>query len=135
MQLTNIKGQWLVKIQFAIILCCSSIALLAQLRSVTGDVVAINQGVAARTAIFEVEAIQGTIISLQNGPDITLAGSNGGTMNLHLGGSSPGSPFISRVTPPGRTQVFVGGTLTIGSPLVSKAGTYNGTFSIMFIQQ
>ena len=176
MQLTNIKKQWLIKISLAIILCCTSVALLAQSpgdslpkdpgrisvyvvqhmnfgvfyqgstggtlilsnngsRSATGDVVAVNQGVSAHTAIFEVEAIPGIMITLQNGPDITLTGSNGGTMNLHLGPPSPASPFVSAVTPPGRTQVYVGGTLTVGSPQVSTAGVYSGTFSIMFFQQ
>lgn len=104
-------------------------------RSVTGSVIAINQGSAVFPAIFEVEGPAGTMITLQNGPDVTLSGSNGGTMSLHIGSSNPVSPFINTVVPPGRTQVMIGGTLTVGNAVSSKPGNYNGTFSIIFFQQ
>lgn len=104
-------------------------------RSVTGDIVQANLGYPFSPAIFEVDANVGTLITILNGPDVTLTGSNGGSMKLHLGASSTGSPFISTVTPPARTQVRIGGTLTVGSPLANPSGVYNGYFSVTFVQQ
>ncbi|MBE7171971.1 MAG: DUF4402 domain-containing protein [Williamsia sp.] len=105
------------------------------LRSVTGTVIALSRGGAVLPALFEVEAPAGVIVTLQNGADAPLTGSNGGNMTLRLGASNPVSPFTSSVAPPGRTQVSVGGTLTVGNSTVSRPGTYSGTFSILFFQQ
>lgn len=104
-------------------------------RSVTGDLIQANLGIPFSPAIFEVDANPGTIISILNGPDATLTGSNGGTLRLHIGNASTGSQFISTVLPPSRTQVRIGGTLTAGNALANPAGVYSGTFSITFIQQ
>ena len=104
-------------------------------RSATGDVVLVNMGFSYYPAIFEIEALPGTIISILFGPDVTLSGNNGGTMTLHIGGSDPDSPFISSASPPGRTQVRVGGTLTVGNPLANPPGAYNGTISVTFNQE
>jgi len=104
-------------------------------RSVTGDVVQANLGIPYSPAIFEIEAQPGTLISILNGADVTLHGSNGGALILHLGSSSTGSPFITTVAPPGRTQVRIGGTLTVGSPLANPPGAYSGTFAVTFIQE
>lgn len=104
-------------------------------RSVTGDIVQANLGMPYSPAIFEIEAQPGTLISILNGPDITLNGSNGGALILHLGTSSTGSPFVTTVPPPGRTQVRIGGTLTVGSPLGNPPGAYSGLFAVTFIQE
>lgn len=101
-------------------------------RTATGTVVPLNLGKQYFQAIFEVEASVNTIVSILNGPDETLTGSNGGTMSLHIGNSDPGSPFVSTIAPPGRTQVTIGGTLSIGNPASSPPGTYSGTFYITF---
>jgi hypothetical protein len=63
-----------------------------------------------------VEAAPGSLISITNGPDATLTGSNGGTVSLHIGNSDPTSPFNTTVSPTSRTPVNIGGTLTIGNP-------------------
>ncbi|MBK6346276.1 MAG: DUF4402 domain-containing protein [Bacteroidales bacterium] len=104
-------------------------------RSVTGDIITVFQGYQHHPAIFEVEANPGVIISIMNGPDISLNGSNGGTLTLHLGGSIPESPFINTLRPPFRTQVRIGGTLIVGNMLDNPAGEYSGTFSVTFIQE
>lgn len=104
-------------------------------RSVTGTIMQANLGFPFSPAIFEVEANPGTLVSILNGPDVMLAGSNGGYIQLEIGTSSTGSPFIVTTTPPGRTQVRIGGTLTIGSPLANPEGSYSGTFSVTFIQE
>lgn len=104
-------------------------------RVVTGSIVPANLGFPFSPAIFEIEGNPGTQLSIMNGPDVVLAGNNGGTLQLHLGTSSTGSPFVITTTPPARTQVRVGGTLTVGSPLANPSGSYIGTFSITFIQE
>lgn len=101
-------------------------------RSVTGDVVALNLGVTYFNALFEIEAPPGSIISILNGPDATLTGSNGGTMILGIGTSTPAAPFSTTLSPPSRTQVNIGGTLTVGNNAASPPGSYSGTFYITF---
>ncbi|RQO66031.1 hypothetical protein DBR43_27710 [Pedobacter sp. KBW06] len=103
-------------------------------RSTTGSVIQTNQGVSFSPAIFEVDAEPGTLVTIVNGPDVTLNGSNGGSITLHIGSSDPGSPFIATQTSPGRTQIRIGGTLTLTNPLANPPGNYSGTFSVTFIQ-
>jgi len=104
-------------------------------RSVTGGVIALNLGFSFSPAIFEVDAEPGTLITIVNGPDISLSGSGGGSMSMHIGNSSVGSPFIATATSPARTQLRIGGTLTVGTPLANPPGDYSGTFSVTFVQQ
>jgi hypothetical protein len=101
-------------------------------RSATGDIVLLNLGVTYVNAIFEIEAPPGTIVSILNGPDATLTGSNGGSMSLNIGSSSPAAPFSTTLSPPSRTQVNIGGTLTIGNNAATPPGSYTGTFYITF---
>jgi hypothetical protein len=105
------------------------------LRSVTGDVVALNLGVNFFHSIFEIDAPEGSIISILNGSNTTLTGSNGGSMTLHIGNSDPPSPFVTVVPQPARTQVNVGGTITVGNAAANPPGTYTGTFYITFNQE
>jgi hypothetical protein len=101
-------------------------------RSATGDIVLLNLGISYFNAIFEIEAPPGSIVSILNGPDATLSGSNGGSMTLSIGSSTPATPFITTLQPPSRTQVNIGGTLTIGNNAASPPGSYTGTFYITF---
>lgn len=104
-------------------------------RSVSGSVVQANLGFPFSPAIFEVDANPGTLITIMNGPDVLLTGSNGGTLSMKIGSSSTGSPFIANAVSPARTLVRIGGTLTVGVPLANPPGNYSGTFSVTFIQQ
>lgn len=104
-------------------------------RNVTGDIVALNLGTQYYNAIFEIEAPPGSIVSITNGPDATLTGSNGGSMLLQLGNSYPATPFSTVVSPPSRTQVSIGATLTIGNNASAPPGSYSGTFYITFNYQ
>ena len=105
------------------------------IRSTTGDIMQLSGGIPFSPAIFEVEANLGTVISIMNGPNVQLNGSNGGTMMLQLGSSSTGSPFIANVAPPARTEVRIGGTLYVGNPLANPGGSYSGSFMVTFIQE
>lgn len=104
-------------------------------RSITGDLMPITLNMAYFQAIFEIVAPTGTIISILNESDVVLTGSNGGYITLHIDNSEPSSPFIINVPYPERTRVNVGGTITVGNPLIAKAGLYSGTFSIIFNQE
>ena len=95
-----------------------------------GNVILLSSTTSA--ALFLVDAEPGTLITIQNGPNINLTGSNGGTLSLQLGESSTRSPFITRSP---TTEVSIGGTLTIGSLGANPAGAYSGTFTVTFIQQ
>ena len=104
-------------------------------RSVTGDIIQAGLGFSFSPAIFEIEALPGTIIHVLNGPDIQLTGTNGGSLTLHLGTSDPSTPFITTAIPPSRTLVRIGGTLTVSSPIANPSGSYSGMFQVTFIQE
>jgi hypothetical protein len=104
-------------------------------RSATGTVLPLNMGVSFFQAIFEIEGPPGTVISILNGPDATLTGSNGGSMSLQIGTSNPAAPFSNTVPPPGRTLINFGGTLTVGNNVSTIPGSYTGTFYITFNQE
>ena len=104
-------------------------------RSVTGDIVQLGTGLPFSPAIFEVEANPGTVVQIMNGPDVTLSGSNGGTLALQLGISSTGSPFVTAAAPPSLNEVRIGGTLVVGNALANPGGSYSGSFMITFIQE
>ena len=104
-------------------------------RSVTGDVVALNLGTAYYQAMFDIDGPQGAIVSMLNGPDAILTGSNGGSLSMRIGNTDPNSPFIITVISPVRTTVNIGGVLTVGTTAANPPGTYNGTFYITFNQE
>jgi hypothetical protein len=105
------------------------------LRSSTGDVILLNLGYSFSSALYEVVANPGTVVSLLNGPDVTLPGSNGGSLTLHIGNSDPVSPFVTNAVPPTATLLNVGGSLTVSNPAANPPGNYSGTFNITFIQE
>jgi hypothetical protein len=104
-------------------------------RSTTGDIQQLNLGYQFYPAIFEIDVLPGTVISILFGPDAILSGSNGGSMIMHVGSSDPQSPFVTTVNPPGHTQVRVGGTLVVGNPNANPPGAYSGIFSVTFNQE
>ena len=100
-------------------------------RSSTGDIILLSN-IFPSAALYDVEAIPGTLITITNGPDIYLTGSNGGTLLLHIGDSFPFNPFIATGA---HTAVTIGGTLTVGTAATNRPGLYGGTFSVKFDQQ
>jgi hypothetical protein len=104
------------------------------MRTPGGNIMLLSGG-SVSPALFDVVANPGTLITISNGPDVTLNGSNGGTLTLHIGSSSTGSPFITTVARPSPTHVYIGGTLTVGTPAASPPGDYSGSFQVTFVQQ
>ena len=102
-----------------------------QVRTSQGSIIIPNINSIVTAALFEVESIPGTLVTIINGPDVPLSGP-GGTIMLKLEDSSTGNPFL---TTSDRTNVYIGGTLTIGPLSANPAGAYSGTFQVTFIQQ
>ena len=104
-------------------------------RSSTGDVVLLNMGYSYTSGLYDVVANPGTLVSILNGPDAILPGSNGGSLTLKIGSTNPSNPFIITTMPPAATQLRIGGTLIVGNPLSNPPGNYSGTFDITFVQE
>jgi hypothetical protein len=104
-------------------------------RTVSGDVIPIQMGFAYFPAIFEIEAPPGTIVSVMNGGDAVLQGSNGGSMLLRIGETLPRTPLSTTVSAPARTVIAIGGTLEVGGNATTKPGVYSGTIAIVFNQE
>ena len=104
-------------------------------RSATGDIVLLGMGIPFSSALYEILANPGTIISVLNGPNATLTGVPSGTMTLQIGDSDPVSPFVTTV--PYGTIIYlnVGGTLIVGTPAANPPGNYSGTFDITLVQE
>lgn len=101
----------------------------------TGDIYLANMGQPYYPAIFEVEALPGNIIHIILPVYATLTGPGGKITQLLINTSLPTTPFINSINPPSKTQVRIGGTLTVGNPLSTPAGNYYGTFSVTFMQE
>ncbi|HZL10436.1 MAG TPA: DUF4402 domain-containing protein [Prolixibacteraceae bacterium] len=102
------------------------------LRTASGNLILPNMSSNVSAALFDVEALPGTLITILTGPDTQLSGTNGGFIFLTVGLSNTGSPFIATSS---HTDVFIGGTLTVGALLANPAGAYSGSFQVTFIQQ
>ncbi|MCB2220633.1 MAG: DUF4402 domain-containing protein [Bacteroidetes bacterium] len=104
-------------------------------RSSTGDIVLLTMGYSFSTGLYDIVANPGTLISVLNGPDAILTGSNGGSMILQLGDTYPSSPFVVTTPPPASTQLSIGGTLIVGNSLMNPPGNYGGTFDVTLVQE
>jgi hypothetical protein len=101
-------------------------------RSYTGDVILANMGHSYYPAIFEVDALPGSLITIDLGGPVVLS-YGGYSMTMLLNSTLPHSPFIN--TKSNNTEVRIGGKLTVGSSLSNPAGDYLGYFTVTFIQQ
>ena len=106
------------------------------MRSATGDVFLLNLGSPSISALFDVTANPGTLISITIPSNFKLQGDggNGGEIELEINSNliSPGQYFISTAIPPMTNEVEVGGTLHIGNEAQNPAGYYSGSFSLIF---
>ena len=104
-------------------------------RTSTGDIILLNYGDMAHPAIFELDGNPGTIVHLLAGSFTTLNGNQGGSLSMTYGDSDPVTPFILPILNNGVLLIYLGGVLTVGSPLANPPGVYNGSFDVMFIQE
>ncbi len=104
-------------------------------RSATGTVILFNLGYSFNAATYRLVANRGTLISILNGANVSLPGSNGGSMTLQIGASNPTSPFVITTIPPAYTTLNIGGTLTVGNLVSNPPGSYSGFFNVTFIQE
>lgn len=103
------------------------------LRSSTGDVILLGLGIPFYPTLYEIVANPGTVISILNGPDVVLPGSNGGSITLTIGNSDPPSPFVT--TTPNPNLLYIGGTITIGNSAANPPGYYSGTYDVTFVRE
>jgi hypothetical protein len=102
------------------------------IRSSTGTVIPLTLGYSFSAAAYQLVANPGTLVTLLNVTDVTLSGTFGGSMSLHI--VTPAHLVIS-TDPPDYTLLNIGGTLTVGNTASNPPGTYSGTFDITFIQE
>jgi hypothetical protein len=103
-------------------------------RSATGGIVLLST-TEFHPLILSVEAPYGSVIQIQFGTEQLLYGENGGQIGLTLNASDPISPFTSLATPPQRTTVYIGGTLSLGPRSTTPTGVYSGSITVTFIQE
>jgi hypothetical protein len=105
-------------------------------RMISGNIIPIDRLGQWTPLMFGIEAPLGAVVHIQNGPDVRIAGSNGGEMTVSLGESSHGKSFVSTVSPPDRTYVSISATLSAGLGGITSQGNYSGSlFIITFIEE
>lgn len=104
-------------------------------RTATSDVTLLNMGATHTSAMFDVRAIPGTIIHIKAPVDVPLKGTNGGTIYLDIDSFSTGQTFIHTGNANTPTAVEVGGTLRVSNSGSNPPGSYNGSFTLTFINQ
>lgn len=105
------------------------------IRTSSGTVILLSLGFTYSSALFEITANPGTLISILAPLPVVLPGSGGGSMTLNIGSTTPASPFVTSAVPPLTTSLYIGGTLTVGNILTNPPGSYSGTFNLTFIQE
>jgi len=72
-------------------------------------------------------------ITISTGVVENLSNGSGAEMQLQINDIYPVSPFMVSEGP--TYNIYIGGTLTVGSPSTSPAGNYSGSFEIIFNQE
>ncbi|WP_165499025.1 DUF4402 domain-containing protein [Gramella sp. KN1008] len=103
-------------------------------RTWTDDITLLNSGSTVSPALFDVYANPGTIITITHPPSFELT-RGGQKISLEINSYSTGNTFISTQNSDIPNPVYIGGTLTLGSPSANTPGRYSGTIMITFNQQ
>jgi hypothetical protein len=107
-------------------------------RSSTGDVILLT-GTTAKPAIFEFKLCPGRTVIITYSSTVSLTGSNGGSMLLHIGptnyGASGAAKFTSNKGCDDLHSIKVGGTIDVSAIATNPAGSYTGDFELIFNQQ
>ena len=103
-------------------------------RTATGDVFLLNLGSPSSSALFDLTANPGTLITITTPGDVFLSGDGAisGQVRLVLNSFSTSQTFITTAIPPLVNEIYVGGTLYIGDETQSPPGFYTGTYSLIF---
>ncbi|HEX2974924.1 MAG TPA: DUF4402 domain-containing protein [Bacteroidales bacterium] len=109
-------------------------------RSSSGSVILLGMGYSFTPALFNLTGSAGTSVNITLGPDVSLTGSSGGSMTLHLvdiNSATPAtlqqiSPTVLLLRATTTAQFRVGGSLVVGSSASNPPGSYSGTFTIIF---
>lgn len=106
-------------------------------RAATGDVVLLGMGYLVAPAVFRIKGNPSTLVTPMMGGPVSLNGIPAGTLTLTLNPTTnPLSPFVlpGPLPPNAVVDLYVGGTLTVGSQAANPPGSYSGTFTIIFNQ-
>jgi hypothetical protein len=104
-------------------------------RSKTGDIVLLGMGYNFSAGLYDLVGNPGTLISILDS-SAELTGDNGGTLTLQISSvTNPPYPIIITSEPPFATQVSIGATLIVGTPLNNPPGNYSGSFTVTFVQE
>jgi hypothetical protein len=104
-------------------------------RSKTGDIVLLGMGYNFSPGLYDLVGNPGTVVSILDST-AGLTGDNGGTLTLQISSvTNPPYTIIITASPPSATQVSIGATLIVGTPLNNPPGNYSGSFDITFIQE
>jgi len=104
-------------------------------RTQTGDIVLLNLGPTVSSAMYEVTANPGTLITISHPPRFTLTGSNGDEIILENLTYSVDKTFITTAPSTSINEIEIGGMLQIGNISSNRPGMYRGTITLTFIQQ
>lgn len=108
-------------------------------RTSTGDVVLLTGSTTAKEAIFEFKLCPGRSVTITYSSTVSLTGSNGGTLLLHIGPTNLGASGVAKFTSnkgcDDLHKIKVGGTLDIKAIATNPAGSYTGDFELTFNQQ
>ncbi len=105
------------------------------LRNPTGDVVLLNLGPTVTSALFEVTANPGTLVTISHPSSFVLTGSSGDQILLDNLTYSENQTFITKAASTSINEVMIGGTLNLGTISNNRPGSYSGTVNLTFIQQ
>ena len=104
-------------------------------RTKTGDVILLNLGSTVSSAMYEVTANPGTLITISHDLNFVLSGSNGDYVNVDNLTYSVNKTFITTAASTSINEIEVGGTLNVGNLSYNRPGAYSGTITLTFIQQ
>ncbi|TVZ28396.1 uncharacterized protein DUF4402 [Gillisia sp. Hel_I_86] len=105
------------------------------LRTQIGEIYLLNIGPTVSSAMYEVTANPGTIITISHPDSFMLLGSSGDQILLDNLTYSVPKTFITTAPSTSINEIEIGGTLHIGNISGNGAGSYSGTIAITFIQQ
>ncbi len=104
-------------------------------RSKTGDIVLLGMGYNFSPGLYDLVGNPGTLVSILDST-AELTGDNGGTLTLQISSvTNPQYSIIITTSPPSATQVSIGATLIVGTPLNNPPGNYSGSFDVTFVQE